>query len=312
MNAYHYSIIIPHRNIPELLERCLRSIPVRDDVQVIVVDDCSTKDVQDRLRGVEGNYPNALFVYLKACCGAGKARNTGMDLATGSYLVFADADDFFSDSFSSILDRFDSYTEDVIYFRSKSVRSDDPSVSLHNLDWIQEIFDNYFINRDESEIRCRIHNPWAKFFRRDYIRSLDLHFEERPYSNDIFFVVSAGCHAKSIRVENDYLYNYTSRDGSLTSSFAQKEGELEIRAEAAFEASKVMKQTGYRLHYMPMTYFLFRLFHENKQLFKAYLKQASQVYSSRWEAITQVRWMETGILKKAWVYVYSLFCLVCL
>ena len=312
MQNYHYSIIIPHRDIPELLERCLQSIPVREDVQVIVVDDCSTDGIQSRLREIEDKYSNVQFVFSHEYGGAGKARNIGMEFATGSYLIFADADDFFSDSFSNILDRFDSYKEDIIYFRSNNVLSEDPSVSLTNLNWIQSIFDNYFILGNESEIRCAIHNPWAKFFRRDFINSLNLHFEERPYSNDIYFVVSAGCHAKSIKVENDYLYNYTSREGSLSSNFAQKEGELEIRAEAAFEASKVMKQTGFRLHYMPMTYFLYRLFHENKKLFKAYLKQAPQAYSSRWEAITQVRWMETGILNKAWVYVYSLFCLACL
>ena len=37
----NYSIIIPHKNSTVLLERCLRSIPCRKDVQVIVVDDNS-------------------------------------------------------------------------------------------------------------------------------------------------------------------------------------------------------------------------------------------------------------------------------
>lgn len=36
-----YSIIIPHYNNPELLMRCLKSIPVSEDIQVIVVDDNS-------------------------------------------------------------------------------------------------------------------------------------------------------------------------------------------------------------------------------------------------------------------------------
>ena len=39
--SINYSIIIPHKNIPELLVRCLNSIPEREDIQVIVVDDCS-------------------------------------------------------------------------------------------------------------------------------------------------------------------------------------------------------------------------------------------------------------------------------
>ncbi|MBQ5474281.1 MAG: glycosyltransferase, partial [Lachnospiraceae bacterium] len=37
-----FSIIIPHYNIPDLLMRCLKSIPVSEDIQVIVVDDNST------------------------------------------------------------------------------------------------------------------------------------------------------------------------------------------------------------------------------------------------------------------------------
>ena len=40
-NTINYSIIIPHKNIPELLQRCLDSIPRRVDVQIFVVDDNS-------------------------------------------------------------------------------------------------------------------------------------------------------------------------------------------------------------------------------------------------------------------------------
>ena len=37
-----FSVIIPHYDIPDLLMRCLKSIPVSEDIQVIVVDDNST------------------------------------------------------------------------------------------------------------------------------------------------------------------------------------------------------------------------------------------------------------------------------
>ena len=44
---YTYTIIIPHKNAPLLLQRCLDSIPFRDDIQIIVVDDDSSSDVVD-------------------------------------------------------------------------------------------------------------------------------------------------------------------------------------------------------------------------------------------------------------------------
>ncbi len=42
-----WSIIVPHHNIPQLLERCLDSIPERDDIQIIVIDDNSDPTIVD-------------------------------------------------------------------------------------------------------------------------------------------------------------------------------------------------------------------------------------------------------------------------
>ena len=44
---YNYSFIIPHHNLPELLKRCVSSIPKRDDVQIIIVDDNSDPSIVD-------------------------------------------------------------------------------------------------------------------------------------------------------------------------------------------------------------------------------------------------------------------------
>ena len=46
---YTYTIIIPHKNIPLLLQRCLDSVPLRNDVQIIVVDDGSSSNQRNRL-----------------------------------------------------------------------------------------------------------------------------------------------------------------------------------------------------------------------------------------------------------------------
>ena len=43
----NYTIIIPHKNIPNLLERLLNSIPCRDDLEIIVVDDNSSDEIVD-------------------------------------------------------------------------------------------------------------------------------------------------------------------------------------------------------------------------------------------------------------------------
>ena len=91
----NYSIIIPHKNIPKLLQRCLNSIPQRDDLEIIVVDDNSDPSIVDF-----GQFPGAgrsdvSFFFDKSGKGAGRARNIGLQHAQGKWLLFADADDFF-------------------------------------------------------------------------------------------------------------------------------------------------------------------------------------------------------------------------
>ena len=58
----NYSIIIPHKNSTVLLERCLKSIPCRKDVQVIVVDDNSEN--QEELNAVVGGFSQVELVVL--------------------------------------------------------------------------------------------------------------------------------------------------------------------------------------------------------------------------------------------------------
>lgn len=50
---YQYSIIIPHYNIPHLLERCLWTIPKRSDTQIVVVDDKSNDENLQELKSIE-------------------------------------------------------------------------------------------------------------------------------------------------------------------------------------------------------------------------------------------------------------------
>ena len=46
-NTINFSIIIPTKNIPDLLLRCLESIPQRSDIEIIVVDDNSDREIVD-------------------------------------------------------------------------------------------------------------------------------------------------------------------------------------------------------------------------------------------------------------------------
>lgn len=71
-----YSIIIPHKNCPDLLRRCVDSIPEREDVQIIVVDDNSDEGKKQSLK----EFKNLQVVLLDSSQSksAGRARNVGI------------------------------------------------------------------------------------------------------------------------------------------------------------------------------------------------------------------------------------------
>lgn len=298
MSTTTFSIIIPHYNIPDLLMRCLASIPIREDVQVIVVDDNSPEADSYIDRYPELSRPYLEFIRTTKGGGAGYARNVGLNHAKGEWILFSDADDYFSDNLITVLDNFNYINEDIVFFR--------PAVIGEGTFRYNAIIDRYFESNDDEEIRCFYWVPWGKIYRKDLIDKNCIRFDEISFGNDVFFGTKAGCSAKSIKVEDTILYNYVLRKGSLSYKMG-KPGEVEIRFEACFRAYKVMKQHGYTKYPGVFLYFFHHLYHNNKKAFKTYLKKLSEIGLSPFSTLTKLRYKEKGYWNKFKVYFYALF-----
>lgn len=292
-----------------LLQRCLDSIPMREDLEVIVVDDNSDPAVVDFDNFPGKDRQNTITIFDKSDKGAGHARNVGLKQASGEKILFADADDFFTSNISSILDEYASSDEDIIFFRKKSVMSDDLSKESKRSSWNEEIIDQYFQTGDESDIRCNFGAPWAKIIRRSLILENDIHFAEIPYSNDIEFSAMVGVKAKKIKVVDQVIYVCTERSGSLTSSLYSKEGELEIRANACLSYAKIITEHGYPFPVVLIAKFLNMMFKRDMVLYRRFFMGLLDTHPDYWKAVRQAgKFMK---YRKAPFYVYSLYLLAC-
>jgi glycosyltransferase involved in cell wall biosynthesis len=85
------SVIIPVYEQPALLRDALESVfeQTYDGFEVVVVDDNSNADIE----AVVSKFPDVRMVSHEENLGAGRARNTGVDAAYGTFLAFLDADD---------------------------------------------------------------------------------------------------------------------------------------------------------------------------------------------------------------------------
>ena len=91
-----FTIIIPHKNIPRLLERLIKSIPMRDDLEIIVVDDYSDSNFVDFVNFPGKDRKNFLLLLNEGEKGAGHARNFALPYAKGKWVLFADSDDYYN------------------------------------------------------------------------------------------------------------------------------------------------------------------------------------------------------------------------
>jgi len=245
VNSIVFSIIIPHKNSKESLQFCLDSIPIRNDVQVIVVDDNSDTNNVDFNSFPQwgGKYYECYFT--KKGGGAGYARNIGLKHAKGEWVLFADADDFFTDKANAIFDWVLQCTSDIVYARPKSVMLFDRKTSSKRADHYNSLLDDYISTGNETDIRINFWAPWSKFIKLSVVRQHEVCFDEIPYSNDMYFSTKIGCIAKSISVINDYLYVVTESNHSLTSNYGRKKGETFYRSLGLFHSEIVSARYKY-------------------------------------------------------------------
>ncbi len=219
----NYSIIIPHRNIPNLLKRLLCTIPQRNDMEVIIVDDNSDAEHVDfeHFPGIER--ADTKVIFDKKGGGGGYARNVGLTQATGKWVIFADSDDYFNYCFNDVLnDSLDS-DSDIIYCKANSLDSDfyTPTFRTNHLN---RYVDSFFEGNPSGEMNLRylFGEPWCKIVRRGLIVENNIKFDETSIHNDTTFSYLCGFYAQKIAVDRRAIYCVTSREGSTSLQISEQ------------------------------------------------------------------------------------------
>lgn len=217
MNHFKYSIIIPHKNTPALLVRCVASIPKRNDLQIVVVDDNSDPSIVDFDNFPIKNDDHTVVVFDKSGKGAGRARNIGIENAVGEKFIFADADDFFNYCINEVLDEYKEDTTDIVFFNTSSCDSI-TYVNTRRDEFRNGLIEGY---KKDSQLfdyylRYECGYPWGKIIRKDLILNNHVQFEEAIVNNDTRFSYTTGHLAQSIKVDQRAIYCLTFSPSSIT------------------------------------------------------------------------------------------------
>lgn len=215
MDRINYSIIIPHKNSENLLKRCLESIPYRNDIQIIVVDDNSAS--KENIQKIKEIFPYVKVILTTEGRGAGYVRNVGLKYASGKWLLFADADDFYNETAFSVLDRYINSDNDIIYFFASSIDLNTllPTPREKDLERIYRKYNSKDV-RTEDYIRFKNWVPWNKMIRGDLVRKNCVYFDEIPFGNDLNFSQKISFLAEKYEIIEDRLYCLTYSQDSIT------------------------------------------------------------------------------------------------
>lgn len=205
------SIIIPYYKSKKSLFKLVKSIPEVEGIEIIIIDDHSydidIKDIRHScaqlLRQQEGKK------------WAGAARNLGMSVSKGEYLLFADADDYFLPNAFNVILTYCAKNYDIVYFTPTSIKDNGERSKRHTS--YKELVDAYIEKQDVS-IKYRYHVPWSKLIKKSLVVDNNITFDEVIASNDVNFSLKSSFYAKNIIALKDEIYCVVESDSSLTKS----------------------------------------------------------------------------------------------
>ncbi|MCR5100135.1 MAG: glycosyltransferase, partial [Butyrivibrio sp.] len=158
-------------------------------------------------KGLSSNDQSLIYkLIVQKNQGQGGARNTGIDNATGDYIIFMDQDDHIDDDYVEMLLKTAIKSDaDLVFSGYRHVRTDgsisDEAV-LCNDDW------------------CRFMNitPWGKIYKRKFIEDNNIRFLPVPLGEDIYFNVLVYSHTAKA-VHTDYVgYSWLLNEASVSNT----------------------------------------------------------------------------------------------
>ena len=189
---YLISIIIPVYNAEYFIDECFYSVLNKNNsIEIILIDDCSTDNTKKKLIEYTKKYNNIKTIYHKSNLGVSETRNSGMNIATGKYIIFLDSDDFICDnSLELLLEQINNNFNVDIYI----VNIIDDHLAYHNIHYCdnKNIYTNRTILNNISNLshNLDIGVCWRYIIKRDILISNKIHFlpMARIYEDQEFFV----------------------------------------------------------------------------------------------------------------------------
>ncbi len=214
------TIIVPVYNVEQYLEKCLDSIinQTYKKLEILLVDDGST-DASGKICDLYAEKDHRIKVVHKKNGGVSSARNVALNIASGSYIHFIDADDYIELNMIETLYHY--------------IKRDDYDIAICNVNFIKHAVVSPHVIEKKCEtvlnqsqfIGMLFGEEWYrgylvnKLIKRECIGSIRLN-EEIHMMEDLVFLVKISSNVSKVYFDKTaYLYYYVQRESSVSHFF---------------------------------------------------------------------------------------------
>lgn len=212
-----FSIIIPVYNGEQCIVKCLNSIYNQGlkekDFEVICVNDASTDNTAQVISEYQKSHDNLKLITHEKNRRQGAARNTGVKVATGDYVLYLDADDtFLPHALPLLKEELCKYKDlDMLKFDYILVKDGTEKECIAHSD-SQDVM----TGRDFAQKNAIPWVPWLYIYRRSFLIENNLFFLENVRFEDTDYSIACFVSAKKIKYSPILVYQYEVNDTPST------------------------------------------------------------------------------------------------
>lgn len=218
------SIILPIYNAERYIYKCFKSLYAQnlneDDFEIIAVNDGSLDNSIDVLNPFLKEHINIVLLNQENQ-GVAIARNNGLKIAKGEYVLFVDPDDFLiPDSLIEMLNK--AYHSNLDILVGKHIKVEDSKIDSILFEKIEKNSGVVLFDKIDYFIQC--YNPnegyaWANLYKRSFLNLNNLYFFPHiSFAEDTLFTITAFTFAHRVGVCSTAFYVYVQHLGSVMST----------------------------------------------------------------------------------------------
>lgn len=212
------SVIIPVYNVAEYIDRCVESLlsQTYSNIEIILINDGSKDTSSEVCHRLSDLHEDKIKVIDQENKGVSAARNAGLDIASGEYIAFVDADDWVSEDYLEKL-----YTAIID-------NDADLSICAHVMDYdsgksvyMRRISGGAYTVAEYIGVQgIGMPNIWVSMYKANVIQNNNIRFDSYlRKGEDILFICSYMSKCSKIFAIDDAMYHYYQRSNSACGEY---------------------------------------------------------------------------------------------